>query len=330
MRQTARKNLIRNTLIGATAAFALAVPVTLPALTPGAAPVAAAASGNLRVGSEGATVTAVQQLLVASGAGIEVDGKFGPATEQAVINFQASQGLATDGIVGPDTIAELAPTIKDGSRGNAVAAAQTLLGVESDGVFGPNTEAATRAFQEKSGLGVDGIIGPKTWTALLTGTAPPSDDGGSTPRPGEPGTYAGESLSAEQVGNARTIIAVAKGYGFNEDAQVIALMTAMQESTLTNVRYGDRDSQGLFQQRPSMGWGTVSQVTDPVLATRAFLGVADHTSNPGLQDVDGWESMRKTEAAQSVQRSAYPDAYAKWEDMATQLVEVNGDVDPLT
>ena len=146
--------------------------------------------------------------------------------------------------------------------------------------------------------------------------------------PGEPGVYAGVELDAEQVGNARTIMSVAKGHGFGRDAQIIALMTAMQESQMYNLDYGDRDSQGLFQQRPETGWGTVEQVRTPVLATRAFFGVADHTSNPGLRDIEGWESMRKTEAAQAVQRSAFPEAYAKWEEMATAVVDANSDVEP--
>ena len=80
----------------------------------------------------------------------------------------------------------------------------------------------------------------------------------------------------------------------------------MQESTLLNVDYGDRDSLGLFQQRPSQGWGTDAQIQDPVLASKAFYGVATHTSNPGLLDISGWQSMSVTQAAQAVQRSALP------------------------
>jgi hypothetical protein len=92
---------------------------------------------------------------------------------------------------------------------------------------------------------------------------------------------------------------------------VIALATAQQESRLRNLDYGDRDSLGLFQQRPSSGWGTAGQVQDPVYAAGAFY---DH-----LVTVPGWESGRLTEVAQTVQRSAFPEAYEQWGEMAQKL-----------
>jgi peptidoglycan DL-endopeptidase CwlO len=95
-------------------------------------------------------------------------------------------------------------------------------------------------------------------------------------------------------------------------AWLVALATAMQESTLRNLNYGDRDSLGLFQQRPSQGWGSPSEVTDPVHATQVFVS--------HLLAVPGWETLPVTVAAQTVQRSAFPDAYAKWEALAAQLV----------
>jgi hypothetical protein len=120
----------------------------------------------------------------------------------------------------------------------------------------------------------------------------------------------------EQVGNAKAIIEATKANGMDERAAVIAVATAMQESTLTNFGHlGDRndhDSQGLFQQRPSSGWGTVEQITDPKYATTAFL--------KALKQVDGWEEMPLTAAAQTVQVSAFPDHYAKWEQAAADLV----------
>jgi hypothetical protein len=74
--------------------------------------------------------------------------------------------------------------------------------------------------------------------------------------------------------------------------------------------------------------GTTSQVTNPVLASKAFYGVATHTSNPGLLDISGWQQMTVTEAAQKVQRSAYPDAYAKWETLARDIVAHEAAVSP--
>jgi hypothetical protein len=120
----------------------------------------------------------------------------------------------------------------------------------------------------------------------------------------------------EQVGNAKSIIEATKANGMDERAAVIAVATAMQESTLNNFGHlGDRndhDSQGLFQQRPSSGWGTVEQITDPQYATTAFL--------KALKQVDGWEELPLTAAAQTVQVSAFPDHYAKWEQAAADLV----------
>ena len=112
-------------------------------------------------------------------------------------------------------------------------------------------------------------------------------------------------VDLEQAENAALITAVAVERGMPARAASIALATAYQESKLYNIDYGDRDSDGLFQQRPSQGWGTVAQLMDPVYATNAFFDA--------LQDVDGYETMAITVAAQEVQRSAFPDAYADHE-----------------
>jgi peptidoglycan DL-endopeptidase CwlO len=125
-------------------------------------------------------------------------------------------------------------------------------------------------------------------------------------------------LSDEQRRNAAAIIGVARDMGAPPRAWLVALATAMQESTLRNINYGDRDSLGLFQQRPSQGWGSPAQVTDPTYATRIFID--------RLLDIPGWEEMPVTVAAQTVQRSAFPDAYAKWEGLAAELVQQLADV----
>lgn len=138
------------------------------------------------------------------------------------------------------------------------------------------------------------------------------------------------TLTSEQNDNARTIIAVAKGAGLPERAQVVAIATALQESTLQNLTYGDRDSQGLFQQRPSAGWGSTSEITDPATSAKLFFGVADNAETQGLTQIDGWQSMSVAEAAQSTQISAFPDAYAKWQKLAEQTVAANQDVAPIS
>ena len=135
------------------------------------------------------------------------------------------------------------------------------------------------------------------------------------------------TMSAEQADNAIAIGQVALDEldlppSQSGRALEIAIATAIQESKLANLDGGDRDSAGLFQQRPSTGWGSHDQVTNPRLAARAFFGRADHTSNPGLLDIPGWALMPLTEAAQAVQRSGYPDAYAQWETAAQEIAAV--------
>jgi hypothetical protein len=112
-------------------------------------------------------------------------------------------------------------------------------------------------------------------------------------------------LTLEQAENAALITAIAMQRGLPARAASIALATAYQESEILNIEHGDRDSVGLFQQRPSQGWGTVEQILDPVYSTNAFYD--------GLVQVDGYEAMEITAAAQAVQRSAFPDAYADHE-----------------
>jgi hypothetical protein len=118
-------------------------------------------------------------------------------------------------------------------------------------------------------------------------------------------------VTPEQMGNAATITAVAVRRRLPARAATIAVATAMQESKLVNIDYGDRDSLGLFQQRPSQGWGTPEQVRDPVYAANAFYDV--------LVKVEGYRTMEITEVAQRVQRSAFPRAYADHEPDARVL-----------
>lgn len=136
-------------------------------------------------------------------------------------------------------------------------------------------------------------------------------------------------LSQQQIDNARLIIGVGRGGDFVDHAIRIALMTALQESSLRNLDSGDRDSVGLFQQRPSQGWGEPHQLTDPIYATKAFYGINPEVENPGLNQIDGWDAMQPTEAAQSVQRSALPDAYGQWESLADDLLGTQADVEAL-
>jgi hypothetical protein len=121
------------------------------------------------------------------------------------------------------------------------------------------------------------------------------------------------SLTTEQGANAATIAAVARSRGLPVRATVIALATAQQESRLRNLDHGDRDSRGLFQQRPSQGWGTAVQVQDPVYAAGRFF---DH-----LVEVPGWDTGDLTTVADAVQHSAFPLAYRQWTGMAQSLAQ---------
>lgn len=130
-------------------------------------------------------------------------------------------------------------------------------------------------------------------------------------------------LDSEQVRHAATITGVARDRGLPPRAAVIAVATAYQESKLHNLDHGHLDSVGLFQQRPSQGWGTTPadpddqrtparRVRDPVYAATVFYGA--------LVQVPHWRQLPLTEAAQAVQRSATPHAYAQWEPLATRTV----------
>ncbi|WP_377269551.1 hypothetical protein [Peterkaempfera sp. SMS 1(5)a] len=128
-------------------------------------------------------------------------------------------------------------------------------------------------------------------------------------------TAAGElTLDPQQASNAAVIAAVAHSRALPERAVTIALATALQESHLENLDGGDRDSVGLFQQRPSQGWGTAQQIADPVYTTNKFFD--------GLVKVPGYSRLPLTEAAQAVQKSGFPQAYAKHETDATVLTAV--------
>jgi len=126
----------------------------------------------LSLGANGDSVRTVQTLLNHQGANLDEDGDFGAQTEQAVRTFQQSKGLGVDGIVGPQTWSALFVTVRLGDKNRAVRAVQDQLAargvnLESDGDFGPATERAVRDFQQSKGLSVDGIVGARTWSALV-------------------------------------------------------------------------------------------------------------------------------------------------------------------
>jgi len=129
---------------------------------------------------------------------------------------------------------------------------------------------------------------------------------GTGPLPDPPGckaTVGGHTvyLQPDQAANASLIAAIGVRRGLPARAVSIALATAYQESKIRNLTHGDRDSIGIFQQRPSQGWGTVKQISDEYYTINKFYDA--------LEKIDGYQTMRITEAAQKVQRSGFPEAY---------------------
>lgn len=139
-------------------------------------------------------------------------------------------------------------------------------------------------------------------------------------QPGQPqrGAADAANLDEEQRGIVALIISIGKQRKLSPRAWQIAIQAGMTESGLRNLHYGDRDSLGIFQMRPSMGWGTVAEVTHPPYQVNKFYNV--------LLTVSGWETQRPGDSAQAVERSAFPDRYHKWEAMSVHLIENVGKV----
>jgi hypothetical protein len=228
------------------------------------------------------------------------------------------------------------PAIAKDSKDSNRKIALSVAGVAALGglAFGPTAvaapvtstphEGAVAAIEQATGQGesapTDGSA-PKEESALTTG--------GTTDKPaadkpardelipyGVQGAQSRIPLDDAQLANAKAIIEEAKETGVGERGAVIGIATSLQESKLYNLghlgAYNDHDSQGLFQQRPSSGWGSPDQITDPEYASRAFF--------EALKNVGGWQDLPLTAAAQTVQVSAYPFAYAQWEEQAADIV----------
>ena len=258
------------------------------------------------------------------------------------IHQDAVRGVATKiRQVGDDAHAYLdrvAGDLESGSQGNEGFGAITVLkqllerltgdtrglADESRSVGGKVSTAADNHDTTDTGQsGVFKNLDPSQAAGDQTG----DDTGDAVPAPDGPTEPVGD-LTKAQMSNADTIIEVGERMGISRKGQAIALATAMQESKFKNLANSsmpesldlpnegvgkDHDSVGLFQQRPSAGWGSVSECMDPEYSAGKFY--------EGLKGVKGWENMELTEAAQAVQRSAYPDAYAQWEGLANQILD---------
>ena len=235
-----------------------------------------------------------QSSIIYPGQSLAIPGASAPAAAQPAPKPVAPAPVAAAPVAKPPVAASGSYTIVAGDNLTKIA---SKLGVSLQSLLSAN------------GLTSSSIIyAGRTLVNPAVGTAVPASASGKV-----------TLLTQEQAGNARTVISVGRSLGVSDYGIVIALSAAMQESSLRNINYGHLDSLGLFQQRPSSGWGTPAQLTDPAHAAKLFYG---GPSNPnkgitrGLLDITGWSALTVTQAAQKVQISAYPDAYAKWETSA--------------
>ncbi|SDQ18986.1 LysM peptidoglycan-binding domain-containing protein [Microbacterium sp. cf332] len=246
----------------------------------------------------------------------------------AVATLLEANGLAGDAVIFPGQTL----TIPGSSSGSPAAApvaaspAATPLAASTHTVAAGDTLSAIAsangigldAMLSANGLDRSSIIYPGQDLVIPGGAATAAAQVSAAPELG---------LDAEQVANARLIIQVGRERGVPDRGIAVALATAMVESWIRNLDWGDRDSLGLFQQRPSTGWGTPEQVRDPARSIATFFGgTADPngTATRGLLDVPGWEALPFTDAAQAVQISAYPERYGAWEGEAYRWLAALG------
>lgn len=235
-----------------------------------------------------------------------------------------ANGLSWSSVIYPGQKITIPGGGSAGAAGNAAKASSV-----SDASATGSTGAGAKSHTVRSGDTVSAIAaqhGVATAAVLSANGLAPS----SVIYPGQKITIPGamsHPLNAPQTENARMIIRIGRELGVPERGIAIGLGTAMQESWLRNLDWGDRDSLGLFQQRPSTGWGTADQVRNRDYAIRVFFGGAGDPNGArtrGLLDIPGWRDMSFADAAQAVQISAFPDRYARWEKPAYEWLAALG------
>ncbi|MEV4667751.1 LysM peptidoglycan-binding domain-containing protein [Microbacterium sp. LWO12-1.2] len=284
----------------------LLAPATAPApvASPAAAPSTSAhtvVAGDTVYGIANKYGTTVDAVLAANG-----------LTRASII--YPGQKLAVSGGSTPSTAAApaavVAPAATTSTRTHTVVAGDTVFAIAQK--YGTSTQALFAL----NGLASSSIIYPGQQLIV--------EQAAATAAAATPPTT---SLDAEQIAAATLIIRIGRELGVSDRGIAIALATGMVESGLRNLGWGDRDSLGIFQQRPSTGWGTPAQVQDADRSTRVFYG-GPHDPNGsvtrGLLDIPGWEQLSFTDAAQAVQISAYPNRYGQWETQAYQWLAAHG------
>ncbi len=280
--------------------------------------------------SAGAAVTAAAPAtykVVAGDSVSSIAGRFGLATASVL----ALNGLGWKSIIFPGQILKLTNggavpvAAAPAPAPNSAVTRYTIRAGDTMGAIASRFGVPTATLLSANGLGWSSIIYPGQTISIPSAAsvaavsqapvlqATNTVSVSPAPRSSVPG------LTNEMMSNARTIVTVGRSLGVPDYGIVIALATALQESGLRNLNYGDRDSLGLFQQRPSTGWGTPAQVMDPAYSARLFYGGPTNPNKGrtrGLLDIPGWQTKTVSQAAQAVQLSAFPNAYAKWETTA--------------
>jgi LysM repeat protein len=281
--------------------------------------------------------TAPQTYTVTEGDTVSgIAGRFGLSTASILalnglswksLIFPGQRLILTDGASGPAP-AQAPAAAQDPIQRYVVVSGDTISGIAA--AHGLSTDTVLSA----NGLDRSSVIYPGQTVALPdAGSVPaavqaasapasapaPAPPAAPAPVPAAPVSAIITPLTDEMRANAQLILQIGRSEGVSDYGIIIAFAAAMQESGLRNVNYGDRDSLGLFQQRPSTGWGTPEQIMDPPTAIRSFFGGAQNPHpglTKGLLDIHAWESMTVSQAAQAVQLSAYPDSYGRWEASA--------------
>ena len=243
----------------------------------------------------------------------------------SVAVLQEANGLGTATLIRPGqvlalpgAVATASPAAPAPAPAPAATTTHTIAAGDTLWAIARAHDTTVAALLAANGLADGAIIYPGQTLTIPT-AAPAAASAPAAATPADPATAPTVVLDAEQQESARLIIRVGRSLGVSDRGIAIALATAMVESWLRNLDWGDRDSLGLFQQRPSTGWGTEAEVSDPARAAAAFFGgPADPngTRTRGLLDIAGWGTMEFGAAAQAVQISAYPERYAPWEPQA--------------